>query len=268
MQSFDYVKEAFTRQSEIFDRYEERNQILKWMRSVTYEHISKHLRKNDYLLELNSGTGIDAVHFAEEGYKIHCIDISEGMLRKLDEKIREKNLTNRISYQLLSFTELNSLNRNSFDYIFSNFGGLNCVENLSVVFAHFSRILKPGGRVTMIIIPHVCPWELALSLKGNFKVAFRRLHKNGVTANVEGINFMTYYHSVSKTIKALGPEFRIIDIQGLASVSPPPYMINFPKRFPRLYKALTRLDEKISGIFPFNRCADHFILTAEFDPVN
>jgi len=263
---FDSIKEAFSRQSEYFDEYEEQNQILKWMRKVTRTHVSKYLKNKDRILELNAGTGLDAVYFAEKGNRIHCIDISEGMLKKLEERINAGNLASLISFQVLSFTELNKLGNTSFNYIFSNFGGLNCIENLKEVFIHFSDILQPGGKVTLVIIPPICPWELALLFKGNFRTAFRRLHKNGITANVEGIKFTSYYHSVSKTIDALGPDFRIIDLQGLASVSPPPYMINFPKRYPNFYKTLTHLDEKLSRRFPFNRWADHFILTVEYNP--
>lgn len=264
--NFDSIEKAFSRQSEIFDEYEKGNEILKWMRSVTHRHVLRHLKKSDKILELNSGTGIDAVFLATIGFKIHCTDISEGMLNKLNKKITEFNLHDHITSQQLSFTELDKLYGDSYNYIFSNFGGLNCTENLKDVFIHFSKILKPGCKVTLVIIPPICPWELALILKGIFRTAFRRLHKNGITANVEGIKFTTYYHSVAKTVKALGPNFRIIEIQGLASVSPPPYMINFPKRFPRLYKTLTRMDEKLSHTFPFNRWADHFIITAEFIP--
>ncbi|MFA5803948.1 MAG: class I SAM-dependent methyltransferase [Melioribacteraceae bacterium] len=263
---FDPIKEAFSRQSEIFDEYEKGNEILKWMRSVTHKHVLRYLRKSDKILELNSGTGIDAVFLATIGFKIYCTDISEGMLNKLNEKISEFNLHDHITYQQLSFIDLDKLFVHSFDYIFSNFGGLNCIENLTDVFKHLSKILNPGGKVTLVIIPPICPWEQALFLKGKISTAFRRLNKNGVTANIEGVKFTTYYHSVAKTVKALGPNFRIIEIQGLASVSPPPYMINFPKRFPRLYKTLTRIDEKLSHTFPFNRCADHFIITAEFIP--
>ena len=264
--NFDSVNEAFSRQSEIFDDYEKQNQILKWMRSVTHAHVLKHLQENDKILELNAGTGIDAVFFAQKGHKIHCVDISTGMLDKLNKKITEMNLAGTISYELLSFTELDKLKENQFDYIFSNFGGLNCAKNLEDVFKHFRKLLKPCGKVTLVIIPPVCPWELALALKGNFRTAFRRLHKNGVKANVEGVEFDTFYFSVSQTAKALGPDFRIIDLQGLASISPPPYMINFPIRFPMAYKMLARLDEKLSRFFPFNRWADHFIITAEYQP--
>ncbi len=264
---FDPVKEAFSRQAEIFDSYEEGNEILKWMRLVTRKHLLRHLKENDEILELNSGTGLDAVFLAEKGFKIHCTDISYGMLKKLEEKIINSELKNLITFQALSFTELDRLSGKPFDYIFSNFGGLNCTKNLSEVFKHFTKLLKPGGRVTLVIIPPVCPVELALVFRGKFKTAFRRLHKNGVEVNVEGIKFTTYYHSLRNTIKALGPEFGVIEIQGLASISPPPYMINFPKRYPDAYKKLIKFDEKLSHVFPFNRWADHFIITAEYKPL-
>lgn len=243
---FGSINEAFSRQSEIFDEYEKGNETLKWMRSVTHNHVLKYLREHDQILELNAGTGIDAVYFSSKGFRIHCIDISEGMIKKLGEKVDSLNLNNLISYEILSFTELDKLRNKSFDYIFSNFGGLNCSEDLSSLFTQFYKILKPGGRVSLVIIPPICPWEVGLLFKGKFKTAFRRLKKGGVIANVEGISFPVYYYSVRDTIKALGTEFRIIDIQGLASISPPPYMENFPRRYPRLYKTLTSLDERVS----------------------
>ncbi len=262
----DPVKEAFTRQSEIFDEYEKNNDILKWMRSVTRAHVLMHIHSGDKILELNSGTGLDAVWFANQGYKIHCTDISEGMLNKLSNKIDKFNLNNLITYELLSYTDLDKIKVKQFDYIFSNFGGLNCTGDLSLVFDKFRGLINPGGRVTLVIIPQICIWELAHVIIGKYKTAFRRLHKNGVLANIEGIKFITYYYSVSDVKKALGKDFRVIEIQGLASVSPPPYMSNFPKLYPGLYRMLTGIDSKLSHIFPFNRWADHFILTAEYTP--
>lgn len=260
---FESINEAFSRQSEIFDEYEERNKILQWMRNITHKHLIKYLRKGSKILELNSGTGIDAVFLSTKGYNIHCIDISEGMINKLKEKVNTRNLGNLISYQLLSYTELYKLNTNSFNYIFSNFGGLNCAPDLSHIFSQFKKVLKPEGRVTLVIMPPVCPWEIALLIKGKFKTAFRRFGKGGVSANIEGIIFKTYYYSVKEVVKALGTDFKILNIQGLASISPPPYMENFPLRYPRLYHKLTLLDELVSYFPPFNRFADHFIITAE-----
>lgn len=266
METFDLVNRAFSLQSEVFDKYEEGNEILRWMRSKTRDHLLRHLKESDKVLELNAGTGLDAVFLAKRGIRVHCIDIAHGMVKKIDEKIRQNNLQELISFQQLSFADLGNLNETSFDHIFSNFGGLNCVRNPRLVFEQFNKILKPGGKVTLVIIPPVCPWELLLLLKGNFKTAFRRLHKNGIQANVEGVKFPTYYFSARDALRALGPDYKVIELRGLASVSPPPYMENFPKKFPRLYKCLSAVDERLSHFFPFNRWADHFILTVQFNP--
>ena len=87
--------------------------------------------------------------------------------------------------------------------------------------------------------------------------------KNGVSANINGFKFKTFYYSVSDLQKALMDDFVILEIQGLASISPPPYMEKISDYFPNIYKMLTNVDEKFSSVFPFNSWADHFILTAE-----
>ena len=263
---FEFVKEAFNRQSKIFDEYEKQNEILKRMREVVRGHLLRHLKKGEQILELNAGTGIDAVYLAEKGFNIHAIDISEGMMSKLESKVKSSALQHKITFELISFTELNNLKIKSFDYIFSNFGGLNCVKNLSEVTKHFNQILKQGGKITLVIMPPVCLWEIALALKGKYKSAFRRFNNNGTLANIEEIKFYTYYHSFKKLRQALGRNFKLIELQGLAAISPPPYAENFPKQHPLLYEILCRVENLLSHIFPFNRCADHYIATFEFIP--
>jgi ubiquinone/menaquinone biosynthesis C-methylase UbiE len=261
---YEQVKEAFSLQSEMFDRYEEKNEILKWMRSVTRQHIMRNLNTGDKILELNAGTGLDAVYFASKGFKVHAIDISEGMIERLKYKVDSFKLAGKITYELLSFTELHKLSGQSFDYIFSNFGGLNCVDNLEKVTRHFADILTQGGKVTFVIMPPICPWETALILKGNFRTAFRRLHGDGVTANIEGIKFQTYYHTFNYVKKTLGKKYRLIESEGLASLSPPPYMENFPRKHSKLCHNLISLDKRFSHHIPFNRWADHIISTFQF----
>ena len=263
---YNPVKEAFNRQSELFDAYEEKNEILKRMRRAVREHLLRHLRNGDCILELNAGTGMDAVFLAGKGFHVHAIDLSEGMLKKLEAKIILHSLQDNISFELLSFTELDKLHNKTFDYIFSNFGGLNCEDDLTKVIKHFRLLLKPGGTVTFVIMPPVCPWEIVLALKGKFSFAFRRLHGKGSMANIEGVKFRTYYHSLKKLKIAMGHEFRLIEAQGLAALSPPPYAVDFPDRHPALYKFLCVADERISHIYPFSRCADHYIATFKFLP--
>ena len=260
------VSAAFTRQSGAFDAYEDHNPILQWMRGSTHTELLRFIKPGGRLLELNCGTGIDAVFFARQGLQVLATDNSEGMVKACRQKAESLHLQQQIQVQRCSYTELYKLPETRFNYVFSNFGGLNCIPDLRAVTAELPRLLHPGAYVTFVLMPKICPWELALALKGNFNIAFRRLNKNGAPSHLEGMLFTTYYFSPEQAIQSFGPGFRPVSLKGLACFSPPPYLERFPVKVPRLYKALCRLDESLAHTAPFNRWADHFILTMQYLP--
>ena len=258
------VNKAFTRQSIIYDDYDRENQTLTWMRQQVMEHVLKYMRPNDKILELNSGTGIDAEFFANKGFTIHCTDLSDGMIEQLRKKFSSGNFSDRITIQQCSFTELNKIGEKKFDFIFSNFGGLNCIPDLRETTKFYPSLLNKKGRVCLVTLPPFCPWEIIQLFRGKFKVAFRRFNKEGVLANVEGIKFRTYYFSATQVMKALGKNFKLLKLESLALFTPIPQMEKIPKKFPWLARLLNKMDEKISGSIPFNRIGDHIIVTAEY----
>ena len=264
--TFESVIEAFTRQSIQYDLYEEDHLTLRWMRNQVRKHLLSFLKPNDMILEINAGTGLDAVFLAKKGWRVHATDISEGMISQLKLKIDSLSLNDKITVQQCSFTELSEIKVGPFDHIFSNFGGLNCLDDLNEAIKFFPSLLKEGGKVTVVIMPPVCPWEILLALKGKFRTPFRRLKKKGTSAHIEGIYFTSYYHSVSKVLKTFGKDFKKISLRGLCSFTPPPFMKNFPVRFPQTFRILNKLDEKLSKFYPWNSLADHYILTVEYTP--
>src|SRR5688572_23347635 len=81
------------------------------------------------ILELNCGTGEDAMLFSEKGFNIVATDVSEEMLRVTQQKAHRYSLQNKITSHYLdleSFDE--TVFDKKFDLIFSNFGGLNCIH--------------------------------------------------------------------------------------------------------------------------------------------
>lgn len=259
---FSAVINAFTRQSVIYDDYEKENQTLIWMRKQVRKHAMSFLNPGDKLLELNSGTGTDAVYFAQKGILVHSTDISNGMIEQIEKKVNDHNLSHKISYEQCSYTELNKIKNNKFDFIFSNFGGLNCVADLSEATKFFPSLLNEEGKVCLVIMPPICPWELVNIFKGKIKFAFRRLKTSGTPAHIEGIHFTTHYFNSKNIMKALGDKFILVKLEGLAVFTPNPQMEKFQKKFPRLTQLLNKLDESLSGYFPFNKIGDHIILTA------
>jgi hypothetical protein len=182
----------------------------------------------------------------------------------MQKKFSSANISEKITIQQCSFTELDKIGDRKFDFIFSNFGGLNCIPDLQQSTKFYPSVLNKNGRVCLVILPPICPWEIIQLFRGKFNVAFRRFNKEGVLANVEGIKFRTYYFSASQVMKALGKNFKLLKLESLALFTPIPQMEKIPKRFPGLARLLNKMDEKLSGIFPFNRIGDHIIVTAEY----
>jgi ubiquinone/menaquinone biosynthesis C-methylase UbiE len=261
---FNNVNKAFSRQSIIYDEYDRENPTLTWMRQQVMEHVLKYLRPNDKILELNSGTGIDAEFFANKGFTIHCTDLSDGMVEQMKRKFSSEKYSDKVTIQQCSFTELNKIGDKKFDFIFSNFGGLNCISNLRESTKFYPSLLNKNGRVCLVILPPICPWEIIQLFRGKFKYAFRRLKRNGTLANVEGIKFQTYYFPASNVMKALGKDFKLLKLESLALFTPIPQMEKIPKKFTGLARLLNKMDEQISGISPFNRIGDHIIVIAEY----
>lgn len=258
------VARGFSKQSYAYDESDKLNPVLQDLRRQVYDHLQRYLIPQSKILELNAGTGIDAARLAEEGHHVHATDLSAGMIAQIKTKIDMGDFIGQLTCQQLSFEDLHLLSGDNFDYVFSNMGGLNCTPDLSRVTQHLPSLLKPGAYVTWVVMPPVCPWELLQLVKGNWGQAFRRWSKNGTMAHVEGEYFNTYYHSLRKIRRAFGPAFEFIQAEGLAALSPPPHRGDMPLKNPGMYRILRKADRAMRKVFPFNRWADHIIVTMQY----
>lgn len=257
------VNKAFSKQSIQYDAEDNANPILVAWRKQVYAHVHQFMKPKSHILELNAGTGIDACHFVNEGHTVHCVELSDGMVKQLKSKIEHFGFHQKLTVHQGSYENLQEVT-GKFDYVFSDFGGLNCTDDLTKVTRHLPALLHDGAIVTWVIMPPICPWEIMWLLKGHFKQGLRRFKRYGVMAHLEGEYFKTYYYSLSNIKKALGKNFKLLKCEGLGVLSPPPSAKNFPVNHPRLYDFLVRLDEKIKSRFPFNRIGDHIIVSFQF----
>jgi ubiquinone/menaquinone biosynthesis C-methylase UbiE len=266
MEHLEAVAEAFSRKALVYDEFGEGHPNLARLRRKVREHVLDFLKPGDRILELNAGTGADAAFFASHGFSVHATDISPGMVSQIRGKIEGQGLQDRLTVQQCSFLALEEVHGGPFDVIFSNMGGVNCVADLRPIASGVQGLLKPGGYVTWVVMPHICPWELAQLLRLDWHAATRRLKPGGVLANVEGVRFMTYYYTPRQVAHAFGVDFHPCRLQGLSVFTPPADRKDFAVRHPYLYTALRALDERMADRAPFNRWGDFFILTQQYKP--
>jgi len=262
--TFDSVNAAFSKQSVHYDADDLQNVILNEWRQQVYDHVYQFLKPGKHLLELNAGTGLDALHFVNGGNSVLATDISDGMIHEIERKIQQQSLAKKLSCRQVSYDQLDTIGAQNFDYVFSNFGGLNCINDLSKVTKHLPALLNDGAYVTWVIMPRISLWEMMGLLKGNGKKAIRRFQKNGVMAHLEGEYFFTFYHSLSDIKKSFSSSFRFIKSEGLGVLSPPPHRDDLANKRRGLYKFLRKIDVGIRNVFPFNRSGDHLIVTFQY----
>ena len=254
---------AFSKQSTIFDEIYSGNTIVNYKRERVRKHMLLLLAPGSQILELNSGTGEDALFFAQHGHRIHATDLSAGMQSELVKKIALNSMSAKVSSELCSFTNLPQLkNQGPYDHIFSNFAGLNCTADLNKVLASFNSLLKTGGTVTLVILPKFCLWETLLVFKGKFRTAFRRFFSSkGVAAHVEGTYFKCWYYNPSFIVDQLKGSFNLLGLEGLCTIVPPSYIEGFAEKHPAAYQFLKRWEDKLKGKWPWKYIGDYYIIS-------
>lgn len=256
------VSEAFSNQSEVFDRLDRENKLTEHLRGIYRAEIMKQAAPGSRMLELNCGTGVDTLYFADQGFHLLSTDNAPGMLAQLERKVKQQHLEDKVSTQRCSFSELDQLGRQRFDYIISNFGGLNCTDNLRQVLLQFKDRLEDKGRVTLVIMPRISPWELVMAFKGKFGTAFRRFRRH-TPAHVEGVYFSVYYYNPAYVIKALKADFDVLTVKGIYFAVPPEFYQRFVERYPKMYRFLKGVERRLGNWFPFNVCCDHYLITLQ-----
>jgi ubiquinone/menaquinone biosynthesis C-methylase UbiE len=260
------VAQAFGRKARVYDEFGNQHPNLERMRAKVRAHVQQALPEGAHLLEINAGTGADACYFARQGYRVHATDLSAGMVAEIRAKANREGLGQRLTVQQLSFTQLDEVQGGPFDGVLSNMGGVNCIADLREITSALPGVLKPGGIVIWVVMSPICLWELAQGLRGDLKLALRRLRPGGVMAQVEGLPVPTFYHSPHRVQAAFGGDFQALRLQGLSVFTPPADHKEFPFRHPRLYRWLVNLDERLSDRFPFQGWGDFFILSLRYQP--
>jgi ubiquinone/menaquinone biosynthesis C-methylase UbiE len=254
-------RNAFDASAPVYDSEYENLVAIKRIRLITSRVIRQYFAPGDALLELNCGTGTDALHFGRQGINVLATDFSPMMIHEAQKKIADQQLEKFVSTQILSFLDLKNLRDRVFDGAYSNLGGLNCTNDLYTVARDLAALIKPGGYFVAIVMSDLALWEMiAFLTRGKWRNALRRRITNGCLADFHGGNVRTYYYSPKNFLTQFSEFFKPVEIMGLNIFTPPPNSIRAYKNLGGLTHMLEKLDDVLAHLYPFYRLGDHFLI--------
>ncbi|MGC4041095.1 MAG: methyltransferase domain-containing protein [Flavobacterium sp.] len=256
------MEASFDKAAACYDRTFSDTMIGRMQRSLVRDALSKHLKNVRNILEVNCGTGEDAIWLARKTFKITASDVSPKMIEVAKNKAVHKNLDYVVSDIKYIDTTFDG---RQFDLIFSNFGGLNCLtqSELEKFFRDSKSLLPEKGKMVLVIMPQNTLWEqLYFLAKAQFSNVFRR-KKEMVLANVDGEKVPTYYFNPKDIVNLAKHDFELVDYKPIGFFVPPSYMEPFFRDKMGILRFLNHLESSISKWRFLSKYADHYIITLQ-----
>lgn len=275
---------AFDDSAATYDDAFTESTIGRLLRAAVWRRLDAQFRAGDRVLELNCGTGADAIHLAQRGVHVLATDVSEAMLAVTRRKVAQAGMEELVQVAKLDIADLaawgSSLRSETRDQrsqdddsslprdpisdlrppvsgLLSNFGGLNCVADLAGVAQALAGLLKPGGRAILCIMGPLAPWEWAWYLRqGQVGKAFRRLRRDGVPWR--GLTIR--YPSIAALRRAFAPMFTVQRVSAIGALLPPSYVEPWAARHPALLARLNRIERRLETAWPLPWLADHYLI--------
>ncbi|MEN9649705.1 MAG: hypothetical protein RL094_672 [Candidatus Parcubacteria bacterium] len=138
-------------------------------------------QKGQRILDLACGQGFFAAHMAASGADIMGVDISSELVQTAKKKIRLPN----VIFEVSSAHKLGFLKDASYDTVYSVLAAQN-IKELDETFAECQRILKPGGRLVLVLnhptfrVPQSSDWYFDEQGKRQGRVTYKYLSETQV----------------------------------------------------------------------------------------
>ena len=259
------IKEnAFDRYAEDYDQYFTTAPGVSFHRSMIHRYLQSNIliREGMDILELNCGTGEDALFFGLANQNVLATDNSAEMIKIAKRKCLDLQ---NVKFLQLDINDLQLLESDSrFDLIFSNFGGLNCLDNDGMKFLMDSsaRLLNHGGRFIAILMPRYALWELGyFLLHGQINNAFRR-RTGYAEVLLHGFRVPVWYYSPQRIKSIAATHFHCHGCFPVGLFSPP--VGAALNRSGRILSDISDILDRICWkITSFSGISDHYLIDLE-----
>lgn len=201
------MKTSFDKAAKDYDSDFTHSRIGLSQRARVWEYLESAIKTESIsnVLELNCGTGEDAVFLSQLDCEVTATDVSKSMLAVARQKASDHKQA--ITFAQLDLCEPKLESSDKYDLIFSNFGGLNCLDRSQLTsLAHWSmNRLKKDGSLILVIMPRDTLLEKWYRIYKRDKLALRlRQSEQPIQVNVDGESVKTYFYN-PKEIMELFP---------------------------------------------------------------
>jgi SAM-dependent methyltransferase len=232
------------------------SKIGRLQRNGIWSYLDKFLigREEIEVLELNCGTGEDAIYLAGKGHKVLATDSSQKMLNVGEAKSNAHNLSSLITFSKLDLKDPN-LGKSNFDFVFSNFGGLNCISPLKLksLASFLIDHTKPFSECIFVIMPRQTFMEkLFRMINGTSRVYSSKSNNVPLSINVSGESAETYFYNPEEFLSYF-PGFKLEKKISVGYL--PSYMNNS-----RFLPFLLLIEKLLFAIRLSPKRSDHYLL--------
>ncbi|RAW02744.1 methyltransferase domain-containing protein [Pseudochryseolinea flava] len=256
-----------------FDHIDVKNDTLltpyavgQFQRKIVWDYLSQLAITLDgfEILELNVGSGDDALLFSEKDFNIVATDISEATQQVTTQRNTTLTFQRNISSQYLDLEGINeTVFHKKFDLIFSNFGGINSMspEVAQKLFQRIPAILKPGGRIVALAMSRFCLWESLYFLhRFQFKKAFRRWTNTDVKGYLNNQQCKTWFYSPGQIGAWSKERFKVKRIIPVGIALPPLSLEGLFTSRKKLLLRLSSIEQRFKNISLCSRMSDNFLI--------
>jgi len=233
-------------------------------RQIVWNYLNKTLFYGMNILEINCGTGEDAIFLARLGFQVTATDASGEMIARCEKKSSALSEKRKPLFQKAAFTELPEVvGKKKFDMLFSNFSGLNCLDpdELKSTSPILGSFLNPGGRLIIVVFGKKCMWEkIYMLLSGRIRDINRRSSKKPVTANLSGYEIPVFYYSESELKQIFKNDFEYISKKPVGLFIPPSYLNTFFRNKQFLLRLLSMAERMFGSLSFLSGFADHYVI--------
>ena len=252
---------AFDTIAESYDSLFTASMIGRSQRAAVWRKAQSVFRAGDRVLELNCGTGTDALFLASLGVTVTACDASPRMIEQAQRQKAAEAPRAAVDFRVLCTERLDDLPTDlPFDGAFSNFSGLNCISDLSKTWRLLADRLRPGAQVLICLSSRFCIWEILHYLsKRQFHKAFRRC-RGAAEATIGGNSFPVYYPTLRSLRRSFRPMFRLCSITGIGITVPPSYLESWAHRNPAVLRFCEAVDRLLCESPGIKAIGDHMLL--------